>query len=156
MYAKTIKYTDYNDVPREETFYFNLNRAEVLKMIVTDSDATLDQVFEYFQQTRNGAKLLKMIEDLIKASFGVKSPDGKSFIKNPEHLEYFVQSEAYSELLTELLNNAEKAGEFFVKILPKNLQEEVEKFYKDHPNVTSEEARKLMSSSSNDSVRSDS
>lgn len=151
MYAKVIKYTDYNDVEHEETFYFNLNRAEVLKMLVTDSDATLDQVFEYFQQTRNGAKLLKMIEDLIKASFGVKSPDGKSFIKKPEHLECFVQSEAYSELLTELLNDADKAGEFFVKILPKNLQEEVEKFYKENPNITSAEARKLATSSAESS-----
>ncbi len=148
MYAKTIKYTDYNDVAREETFYFNLNRAELLKMMVTDSDATLDQVFEYFQQTRNGAKLLAMIEDLIKASFGIKSPDGKAFIKKQEYLDMFVQSEAYSELLTELLNDADKAADFFVKILPKNLQEDVDKFYREHPNITPSEARKLAAESS--------
>ncbi len=143
MYAKVIKYTDYNDVPREETFYFNLNRAELLKMMVTDSDATLDQVFEYFQQTRNSKKLLAMIEDLIKSSFGIKSADGKSFIKKPEYLELFVNSEAYSELLTELLNDADKAADFFVGILPKNLQADVEKFYREHPNATVEEARKI-------------
>lgn len=143
MYAKTIKYTDYNDVPREETFYFNLNRAELLKMMVTESDATLDQVFEYFKQTRNSKKLLAMIEDLIKASFGIKSADGKSFIKTPEYLNMFVQSEAYSELLTELLGDADKAADFFLKILPKNLQNDVEKFYKEHPNATVEEARQI-------------
>lgn len=143
MYAKTIKYVDYNDIPREETFYFNLNRAELLKMMVTDSDATLDQVFEYFKQTRNSKKLLAMIEDLIKASFGIKSADGKSFIKTPEYLNMFVQSEAYSELLTELLGDADKAADFFLKILPKNLQSDVEKFYKEHPNATVEEARQI-------------
>lgn len=143
MYAKTIKYVDYNDQPHEEVFYFNLNRAELLKMMVTDSDATLDQVFEYFKQTRNGAQLLKMIEDLIQKSYGIKSPDGKSFIKRPEYLEMFVQSEAYSELLTELLNDADKAADFFIKIMPKNLQADVEKFYKDHPGITPEEARML-------------
>ncbi len=135
MYAKTIEYVDYNDVPHKEVFYFNLNRAEVLKMLVTDSDATLDQVFDYFKQTRNGKRLLAMIEDLIKSSYGVKSPDGKSFIKRPEHLEAFVQSEAYSELLTELLNDADKASEFFIGILPKNLQAEVDKYYKSHPEL---------------------
>lgn len=145
MYAKVIKYTDYNDVPREETFYFNLNRAELLKMMVTDSDATLDQVFEYFQQTKNSKKLLTMIEDLVKSSFGIKSPDGKSFIKKPEYLEMFVQSEAYSELLTELLRDADKAADFFINILPKNLQTEVEKFYRDNPNATPEDARKMIS-----------
>lgn len=144
MYAKTIKYTDYNDVPREEVFYFNLNRAELLRMMTTDSDATMDQVFEYFQQTRNGKKLLAMIEDLIKASYGIKTADGKSFVKKPEYLELFVQSEAYSELLTELLNDADAAADFFVKILPKNLQSDVEKFYRDHPGVSSpQEVRQI-------------
>ncbi len=147
MYAKVIKYTDYNDIEHTDTFYFNLNRAELLKMMVTDSDATLDQVFEYFKQTRNSKKLLNMIEDLIKASYGIKSADGKSFIKRPEHLEAFVQSEAYSELLTELLNDADKAADFFIKILPKNLQEDVEDFYRKHPDATPEEARQITASS---------
>lgn len=149
MLAKVIKYVDYNDQPHEETFYFNLNRAEILNMLVTDSDATLDQVFEYFRQTRNGKQLLKMIEDLIKSSYGIKSADGKSFIKKPEYLEAFVQSEAYSELLTELLNDADAAGAFFVGILPKNLQGEVEKFYKNHPDATPEEARAILAAETN-------
>lgn len=146
MYAKTIKYEDYNGTPHEETFYFNLNRAEVLKMLITDSDATLDQVFEYFQQTRNAGKLLTMVEDLIKSSYGIKSADAKSFIKRPEYLEAFVQSEAYSELLSELLSDSEKAADFFIHILPKNLQEDVAKYYKDHPELTLAEARNLADS----------
>ena len=147
MYAKTIKYNDYNDQPHEEIFYFNLNKAEVLNMLVTDSDATLDQVFEYFKQTRNGKRLLKMIEDLIKSSYGIKSADGKSFIKRPEFLEAFVQSEAYSELLTELLNDADKAGEFFVGILPKNMQAEVEKYYKEHPELAEDNVTPITAGS---------
>lgn len=146
MYAKVIKYMDYNDVQHEETFYFNLNRAEVLKILLTDSDATLDQVFEYFKQTRNGKKLLTMIEDLIKSSYGIKSADGKSFIKKQEYLDAFVQSEAYSELLTELLNDADKASDFFLKILPKNLQADVEKYYQEHPELTPAEVTKLPTS----------
>ena len=139
MFAKKVKYTDYNDVEHEETFYFNLNRAELLKMLVTENDATLDQVFEYFRRTRNGKELLKMIEDLIKSSYGIKSADGKSFIKRPEYLEAFVQSEAYVNILTELLNDSDKAADFFIGILPKNLQGDVEKFYRDHPDMNIED-----------------
>lgn len=143
MYCKKITYTDYNDIPHTEEFYFNLNRAEILNMLMTDSDATLDQVFEYFRQTRNGKALLKMVEDLVKSSYGVKSPDGKRFIKTPEITEAFVQSEAYSELLFELLNDANATAEFFVGIVPKNLQDDIKKFYAAHPDITPEDVEKI-------------
>ena len=32
MLKKTIKYTDYNGVEREEDFYFNLSKAEIAEM----------------------------------------------------------------------------------------------------------------------------
>lgn len=143
MYCKKITYTDYNDVQHTEEFYFNLNRAEILKMLATDSDATLDQVFDYFRQTRNSKALLQMVEDLIKSSYGVKSPDGKRFIKTSELTDAFVQSEAYSELLFELLNDSDATAKFFIGIIPKNLQNDVEKFYESHPNMTPEDVEKF-------------
>ena len=143
MYCKKITYVDYNDIPHTEEFYFNLNRAEILNMLMTDSDATMDQVFEYFRQTRNGKALLKMVEDLIKSSYGVKSPDGKRFVKSPEITEAFVQSEAYSELLFELLNDSDATAKFFIGIVPRNLQAEVEKFYASHPDMKPEDVEKF-------------
>lgn len=144
MYCKKISYIDYNDIPHTEEFYFNLNRAEILNMLVTDSDATLDQVFDYFRQTRNGKALLNMVEDLVKSSYGVKSPDGKRFIKSPEITEAFVQSEAYSELLFELLNDSDATAKFFIGIIPKNLQADVEKFYASHPDMKPEDVEKFV------------
>lgn len=143
MYCKKITYIDYNDVQHTEEFYFNLNRAEILNMLTTESDATLDQVFEYFRQTRNSKALLKMVEDLIKSSYGVKSPDGKRFVKSPEITEAFVQSEAYSELLFELLNDSDATAKFFIGIVPRNLQGDLEKFYASHPNMTPEDVEKF-------------
>lgn len=143
MYCKKISYTDYNDIPHTEEFYFNLNRAEILNMLTTESDATLDQVFEYFRQTRNGKALLKMIEDLVKSSYGIKSPDGKRFIKTPEITEAFVQSEAYSELLFELLNDADATAKFFIGVVPRNLQADLEKFYVSHPDMKPEDVEKF-------------
>ena len=34
MLKKTIKYTDYNGIEREEDFYFNLNKAELTEMVI--------------------------------------------------------------------------------------------------------------------------
>lgn len=143
MYCKKITYVDYNDIPHTEEFYFNLNRAEILNMLTTENDATLDQVFEYFRQTRNSKALLKMIEDLIKSSYGIKSADGKRFVKTPEITEAFVQSEAYSELLFELLNDSDATAKFFIGIVPKNLQGDLEKFYVSHPDMKPEDVEKF-------------
>ena len=144
MFCKKIKYTDYNGTEREEEFYFNLTKAELIRMMVTDSDATLDQVLEYFQQTRNGKQMFKMIEDLIQSSYGVKSSDGRSFIKTPELLQAFAQSEAYSEMIMEMLNDADKAAEFFIGIVPKDLQETLSKYYAAHPDMNPEDAKKFV------------
>ena len=144
MYCKEITYTGYDDQPRTEKFYFNLNKAEIAEMMLTDSDATLDQVFEYFRQTRNGKQLFKMVKDLIAGSYGVKSADGRSFLKTPEITQAFMQSEAFSELFMELLADPDKVAEFFIGIVPKDLQKNLSDVYKQHPNMTPEELDKIF------------
>ena len=59
-----------------------------------------------------------IFKDLIIRAYGVKSLDGKRFIKNDEVRDEFVQSEAYSELFMELATNAESASEFINGIIP--------------------------------------
>lgn len=144
MYCKEITYKGYDDQVRTEKFYFNLNKAEIAEMMLTDSDATLGQVFEYFRQTRNGKQLYKMVKDLITSSYGVKSADGRSFLKTPEITQAFVQSEAFSELFMEFLSSPDKVAEFFVGIVPSDLQEALSDVYKQYPNMTPEEIDKAL------------
>lgn len=144
MYCKEITYTGCDDQTRTEKFYFNLNKAEIAEMILTDSDATLDQVFEYFRQTRNGKQLFKMVKDLISSSYGVKSPDGRTFLKTPEITQSFMQSEAFSELFMELLADPNKVAEFFIGIVPKDLQNTLADIYKQYPNMTPEDVDKVF------------
>src|SRR5699024_3200727 len=49
---------------------------------------------------------------LILQSYGVKSADGKKFIKNAEIRSDFENSIAYAELFTELLLNPDQTKEF--------------------------------------------
>ena len=64
-----------------------------------DKEAFLQRIID----TRDNRKLFELFEQMIKMSYGIKSEDGKRFIKNKDATEAFVQSEAYTELLMELM-----------------------------------------------------
>lgn len=133
MYVKKIKFTDFNDVQREEEHFFNLNKAEVIKWLTTTGDYTLDKVLERLSKERNGKKIMEIFEDMIKMSYGKPSLDGRKFEKTEEIWNEFYQSDAYSELFTELVTDAAKAADFVNKIIPKDLAAEVAKIIKENP-----------------------
>lgn len=117
MLKKRINYTDYNGVARSEDFYFNLNKAEVAEMELSIKGG-LAALIQQIVDTDNRPELIRIFKDLIIRAYGVKSLDGKRFIKNDEVRDEFVQSEAYSELFMELATNAESASEFINGIIP--------------------------------------
>lgn len=133
MYVKKIKFTDFNDVQREEEHFFNLNKAEVIKWLTTSGDYTLDKVLDRLSKERNGKKIMEIFEDMIKMSYGKPSLDGRKFEKTEEIWNEFYQSDAYSELFTELVTDAAKAADFVNKIIPKDLAAEVAKIIKENP-----------------------
>lgn len=141
MYAKMIKFEDYNGVKREEEHFFNLNKAEVIKWLTTSGDYTLDKVLERLSKERNGKKIMEIFEEMIKMSYGKPSLDGRKFEKTDEIWNDFYQSDAYSELFTELVTDAAKAADFVNKIIPKDLADEVAKIIKDNPDGIPAELR---------------
>ena len=62
--------------------------------------------------------MMTTFESIILAAYGEKSPDGKRFIKTPEIVAAFSQTEAYSDLFIELCTNAEAAVKFCNAIVP--------------------------------------
>lgn len=124
MLKKTIQYTDYNDVKREEDFYFNLTETELAEMQleVTGGLGSMLQAIVKAQDIPTIAKLFKQI--LLKA-YGQKSPDGRRFIKSEELSIEFSQTGAYNVLYMELSQDAEKASEFITGIIPAKYREAV-------------------------------
>ncbi len=118
MLKKTIKYVDYEGVEREEDFFFNLSKPEVLEMQVSE-DGGLDKYLKRIIKENDAKKIMEIFKVLIKKSYGEKSPDGRRFIKSPELSEAFSQTEAYSNLFMELALNAESASDFVNGIIPK-------------------------------------
>ena len=123
MLKKTITYTDYDDVERKEDHYFNLSKAELIMM---DSSVVggLTQRLNKIVQSKDNVAIMEVFRDLIHRSYGVKSDDGKRFIKSEDIAIAFEQTEAYSELVMELLTNPDKAADFINAILPKGLVKE--------------------------------
>jgi hypothetical protein len=126
MLKKTIKYTDYNGVEREEDFYFNFNRAELVEMELKE-EGGLTTMIDKIIAEKQTPKVIELFKTLILKAYGEKSPDGKRFIKSKELSEAFSQTEAYVEMFMELGTDA-KAGAAFVNgVLPAGLIDDVNK-----------------------------
>lgn len=120
MLKRVIKYVDFNGEKREEEFYFNLTKAELTKMELSEAGG-LTQKIERLVQARDGKQIIEMFEEVILLSYGEKSPDGKRFIKNAELSKAFMETNAYSELFMEIATDAGKAAAFVNGILPPDI-----------------------------------
>ena len=126
MLKKTIKYTDYNGVERTEDFYFNLNKAEIMEMQLTTVGG-LDAYLKKIISAQDMPTLMRIFKDLVLKSYGVKSDDGRRFIKNEKLREEFEQTEAYSILYMELSTNADAAAAFVNGIIPADVAKQLPK-----------------------------
>ena len=86
----------------------------------------LDERIDQVQSSDEFKEILKTFKEIIKKAHGVKSKDGKRFIKNEETLSGFMDTEAYSELFMEIGFDADKASEFINGILPAGLNKEAQ------------------------------
>ena len=126
MLVKRISYTDYNGNQRSEDFYFNLNKGEIFNLQF-GTEGGLDKAIQKIIQTEDTPKIVKIFQDIILNAYGVKSDDGRRFIKSEELSTEFKQTEAYSELLMELVSDEKKAADFINALMPKDLAEEAKK-----------------------------
>lgn len=122
MLKKTITYTDYNDVERTEDFYFNLSEAELMEMELT-VDGGMVEKLQRIIKSKNGPEIVKFFKEMVLKAYGVKSDDGRRFIKSDELSQAFSQTEAYSQLYMEFATNDKAAAEFVNGIMPKKVQE---------------------------------
>ena len=117
MLKKTITYTDYNGVERKEDFYFNLTKAEIMEMEMSISGG-LTEMINRIVAAQDAPAIVKIFKELVLKAYGVKSPDGKRFIKSDELATEFAQTEAYSQLFMELATDADAASAFVNGIIP--------------------------------------
>lgn len=126
MLKKTITYRTYDDEEVTEDFYFNLTTAELIEMQLSQA-GSLTTMIEQIVKSKDGPTIARVFKDLIKKSYGIKSPDGKRFQKSKEIWDAFEQCPAYSELYVEFSTNDNAASEFIKGLIPKDLRGEFAK-----------------------------
>lgn len=127
MLKKQITYTDCEGKQRTDTFYFNLSKAELIKMQFSAAGGLKEMMERAVNESDNG-KLIEVFEDLIRRSYGVKTEDNLSFVKKKdgkELAEAFMQTDAYSELFMELVTDENAAAAFINGVIPPSLAAEV-------------------------------
>lgn len=117
MIKETITYTDYNGVERTEDFYFNLTKAEVTEMQL-QTEGGLSEMIERIVKAQDVPQIVGIFKTIILKAYGVKSADGRRFIKNDQLRDEFSQTEAYSQLFMTLATDADKAADFVNGVLP--------------------------------------
>lgn len=140
MLKKTVTYTDFYGVSHTEDFYFNLTEAEILEMNYTTYGG-LDKMIEKIIATNDTPKIVSMFKELVLASYGEKSPDGKRFIKNDAVREAFSQTQAYSDIFMELATDEQAAADFVNGIVP----EKISKAMEDNPEIKNGVMKQLAS-----------
>lgn len=126
MLKKTIKYTDFNGEEQSEDFFFHLSKAELVELELSH-EGGLSESMTKIVAAQDGAAIIKEFKNIVLLSYGVKSPDGKRFIKNQQLREEFESSEAYSTLFMELVTNTDAAIEFINGVVPGDLAAEAAK-----------------------------
>lgn len=126
MFAKKIKYTNFDGIEVEEVYYFNLTRAELMKLQLSEQggyEAKIKKIVD----SKDSKAIVELFDHIILDSYGIKSEDGKRFMKSKELSKEFSETAAYEALFFELATDADKATEFMDKVLPESLVAEMKK-----------------------------
>ena len=117
MIYKDITYTDYNGITRTERHWFHLSKAELTDMEMTQ-EGSLTDALKAMVAAKDKVEIYKKFVWIISRAYGVKSEDGRRFMKDPDYFKAFTESEAYSVFLEDLLSGEEKVLAFVQGIMP--------------------------------------
>lgn len=137
MIKKTVTYFDFDNNERTETHYFNLNQTELIEMamdIPEDVSAAVGTDPNQFDKEAVATGLVEkmgqkgvmgFVKDLLLKSYGIKSEDGRRFIKTPAISEEFSQTIAFDTIFMELMADDKAAADFVNGVIPTNVIEKM-------------------------------
>lgn len=129
MLGKDITYKDLDDNPITEKFWFHLSKAEIAEMALAKEGRAggFDAYVRRLIESQDGEVLIQTFKEILLMTIGQRSEDNKYFEKSDEYTRRFVQSDAYSVLLMELLTDTDKMTEFINGVVPSDMREELSK-----------------------------
>ena len=135
MHKRAITYIDYDDNEVTDVFYFHISEPELIDLEV-ENEKGLQHFLRKIIETKDNKALVDMLKRLVLMAYGVKSDDGKRFIKNDQLRTEFSQTAAYNKLFMDLALDFNVAADFIRGILPKsmtgNFDQAIAEVAKDH------------------------
>lgn len=124
MIKKTVTFKDLNGKERTETHYFHFYESEIMEMELSVEGGFAARVQKMID-AQDQPSLIAVIKKFVLDAYGVKSDDGRQFIKNDAVRAAFVQSPAYSKIFMELVLNDVVASEFVKGVVPDDMKDNV-------------------------------
>lgn len=126
MLKRSIEYEDYDGNARKEDFYFNMSNPEAMRLEMSFKGG-MSAALSEIMKNEDAAKMWDFFEKIILTSYGEKSEDGKRFRKKDDNgvaLSIgFEETPAYSALITEFMQDSDKASEFFNAVFSKEISD---------------------------------
>lgn len=126
MIKKTITYDDFNGVSVTENFYFNLSKAELAEMELSQ-EGGMESYLQKIVAAKDGKSIIESFKWILGKTVGKRSEDGKHFQKSEQITQDFLNSNAYSELFMALITDNDQAVEFIRGIVPSDMSGKLDK-----------------------------
>lgn len=124
MLKKTITFSDLDGNSITDDFYFHMSKAELVEWQL-GKNGGMEDYLRMIVATKDTALIISTFKDILLKSYGVRSADGRSFLKSEQASREFEGTEAYSNLFIELVTNAQAGAEFINGIVPKDLSDKL-------------------------------
>ena len=126
MYKMTVTFEDWNENEITEDFYFNLTKSEVALMYAK-TNGRIGHMLINLVAEKDFSNVYKFFSELVDMSYGVRTSDGRSFLKTEQALAEFKGSNAYDKVMDTLFATEEASSDFVNGIFPQSLRDLAEK-----------------------------
>ena len=117
MFTDTITYEDFNGETQTMDVYFNISKMEAFTMDPDGPDGYAKKLQDV-ADSNNMITIIDAFRDIVKKAYGVKSEDGKRFIKSEEAFREFEESPAYDEFMMKLVGDEGYVLDFIFGAFP--------------------------------------
>ena len=116
MLKQRVKYEGFDGELIEEDLYFNLTRMDLIELNDRYESKDMAAYMDKIVKEKNVKELYKVLKDIVLMAYGVKSEDGKRFIKNQTVKDEFAESLAFSQLIEDFHETDTSMSDFVTGI----------------------------------------
>ena len=116
MLKQRVKYEGFDGELIEEDLYFNLTRMDLIELNDRYESKDMAAYMDKIVKEKNIKELYKVLKDIVLMAYGVKSEDGKRFIKNQTVKDEFAESLAFSQLIEDFHETDTAMSDFITGI----------------------------------------